>query len=106
MKAVDDSLGGHRRRLDHARGHADQVGAQADGLGRVDAVANPARADQQGVRQGVARLGQGAGGGDAPVGKGQGMSLVRRLGRPLAFDQAPVGAAGPGHVDAGRAHGD
>ncbi|MNT12293.1 hypothetical protein D3C72_1472160 [compost metagenome] len=34
------------------------------------------------------------------------MGLVRRIGRAFALDQPPVGAPGPGHVHARRAHGD
>uniref|UniRef100_A0A0N4Z3U4 PE-PGRS family protein n=1 Tax=Parastrongyloides trichosuri TaxID=131310 RepID=A0A0N4Z3U4_PARTI len=106
LELFDDRLGRDGRRLDNARSHADDVGAQTDRLGRIHSVAHAARSDQQGVRQGVARFGQGARSGYAPVGEGQGVRLIRRIGRALALDQAPVGAARSGHIDANRAHGD
>ena len=85
-----------RSRLPHQRG------AEANGLGRIQPVANAARGDERHVRAGLVHIHEAARRGDAPVAEDFAEGLQPALGAGT-LDRRPAGAAGTRHIDRGNA---
>ena len=97
----DDRVGGRDRRLQRRRGLPDEIGAEADSLGGVHAVADATGRDDRHIRQRRAHLDHRIGGGDAPAGEGGGQSLRAAIAAG-AFHQRPIGAAGSRDIQRGH----
>ena len=86
-------------------GLASQRGAQTDGLGGVEPVADAARGDEGNVRAGGAHLREADRRGNAPVAEDLAKVLAIRRRKPGTFHGSPAGATCSGHVDGGNTAG-